>query len=56
MGRCVTDDHHDRSVRVHPLGHTEEVDAVVGDEVRKVVLEWKHRTLNLRGTISHLNQ
>lgn len=35
----VTDDHHDRTVRVYPLGHAEKVDAVVGDQICEVVLE-----------------
>lgn len=35
----MTDDHHHRTVRIHLLGHTEIVDAVVGDQIREVVLE-----------------
>lgn len=35
----VTDDHHDRTVRVHPLGRAEKVDAVVGDQICEVVLD-----------------
>lgn len=38
MWGYVAQDHHDRTVRVHPLGHTEVVDAVVGDDVCQVVL------------------
>lgn len=34
----MAQDHHDGTVRVHPLGHTEVVDAVVGDDVCQVVL------------------
>ncbi len=39
MRGSVTDDHHDGTVRVHPLGHAEKVDAVVGDQICEVVLE-----------------
>lgn len=35
----MTDDHHDRTVRIHPLGHAEKVDAVVGDQICEIVLE-----------------
>lgn len=34
----MADDHHDGTVGVDPLGRAEEVDAVVGDQVREVVL------------------
>lgn len=34
----MTQDHHYRAVRVHPLGHTEIVDAVIGNDVCQVVL------------------
>lgn len=37
----MAQDHHDGPVRVHLLGHTEVVDAVVGDDVCQVVLERK---------------
>lgn len=36
---CVTDDHHDRTVGIHPLGHAEKVDAVVGDQICEIVLD-----------------
>lgn len=35
---CVTDDHHDGTVRKHPLGNSEEVDAIVGDEICEIIL------------------
>lgn len=35
----MTDDHHNRTVRVHPFGHAEKVDAVVGDQICEIVLE-----------------
>lgn len=38
----MAQDHQDRSVRVNPLGHTEVVDAVIGDDVCQVVLWNKH--------------
>lgn len=38
VGGSVADDHHDRTVGVDPLGRAEEVNAVVGDQVREVVL------------------
>lgn len=34
----MAQDHQDRPVRVNPLGHPEVVDAVVGDDIRQVVL------------------
>lgn len=34
----VAQHHHHRPVGIHPLGHAEVVDAVVGDDVRQVVL------------------
>lgn len=39
MRSCMTDDHHDRAVRVHPLGHAEKVDAVIGDQICEIVLD-----------------
>lgn len=35
----MTDDHHDRTVGIHPLGHAEKVDAVVGDQICEIVLD-----------------
>lgn len=35
---CVTNDHHDGTVRKHPLGNAEKVDAIVGDQICEVVL------------------
>lgn len=35
----VTNDHHDGTVRKHPLGNSEEVDAVIGDQICEIVLE-----------------
>lgn len=35
----VTNDHHDGTVRKHPLGNSEEVDAIVGDQICEIVLE-----------------
>lgn len=35
----MTDDHHDGTVRIHPLGHTEKVDAIVGDQICEIVLK-----------------
>lgn len=35
----MTDDHHHRPMRVHPLGHAEIVDAVVGDQICEIVLK-----------------
>lgn len=43
----MTQDHHDGTVRVHPLRHTEVVDAVVGYNVGQVVL-WNKQTLSGR--------
>lgn len=34
----VADDHHDGTVRKHPFGYSEEVDAVVGDEICEIIL------------------
>lgn len=34
----VAQHHHDRPVGIHPLGHAEVVDTVVGDDVCQVVL------------------
>lgn len=34
----VTNDHHDGTVRKHPFGNSEEVDAVVGDEICEIIL------------------
>lgn len=34
----VADDHHDGTVRKHPFGNSEEVDAVVGDEICEIIL------------------
>lgn len=47
----MAQDHHDRTVRVHPLGHTEIVDAVVGNDVCQVVL-WSGQTLSIRYSVS----
>lgn len=38
----MAQDHHDRTVRVHPLGHAEVVDAVIGNDVCQVVLWSRH--------------
>lgn len=38
----VAQHHHHRPVGIHPLGHAEVVDAVVGDDVRQVVLHGRH--------------
>lgn len=43
----MAQDHHDGPVRVHPLGHTEVVDAVIGDDVCQVILQRK-RVLSTR--------
>lgn len=51
VGSNVAQDHHDRTVRVHPFRHTKVVDAVVGDDVCQVVL-WSERTLSIRHSIS----
>lgn len=42
----MTDNHHHRTVRVHPFGHAEKVDAVVGDQICEVVLENRANTTN----------
>lgn len=34
----VTNHHHDGTVRKHPFGNSEEVDAVVGDEICEIIL------------------
>lgn len=34
----MADDHHDRTVGIDPFGRAEEIYAVVGDQVREVVL------------------
>lgn len=39
----MADDHEDGPVRVHLLGRAEEAHAVVGDEVRQVILGGGHR-------------
>lgn len=39
----MTDDHHDRPVRVHLLGYAEKVDAVVCDQICEIVLEKKSK-------------
>lgn len=45
----VTDDHHDGTVRKHPFGNAEEVDAVVGDEICEIILGGRRaQTLSLR--------
>lgn len=44
----MTYDHHHRTVRVHPLGHAEKVDAVVGDQICEIVLEKRANTVNKR--------
>lgn len=46
----VAQDHHDGTLRVHPLGHPEVVDAVIGDDVRQVIL-WS-RQVSIRQTWS----
>lgn len=38
VGGSMTQDHHDGPVGVHLLRHAEVVDAVVGDDIRQVVL------------------
>lgn len=43
----MAQDHHDRTVRVHPLRHAEVVDAVVGNDVCQVIL-WIEQTLSIR--------
>lgn len=35
---CVTNNHHDGTVRKHPLGNSEEVDAIIGDQICEIVL------------------
>lgn len=47
----MAQDHHDRTVRVHPLRHTEVVNAVVGNDVCQVVL-WSEQTLSIRYSVS----
>lgn len=41
----VTQNHHDGTVGIHPLGQSEVVDAVVGDDIRQVILWRKHTTV-----------
>lgn len=43
----VAQDHHNRTVRVHSLRHTEVVDAVVGNDVCQVILR-AEQTLSIR--------
>lgn len=43
VGGSVADDHHDGTVGVDPLGSAEEIDAVIGDQVREVVLVRRER-------------
>lgn len=43
MGSRVADDHEHRPVWVHLLGCAEEAHAVVGDEVREVILGRERR-------------
>lgn len=47
----MAQDHHDRTVRVHPLRHTEVVDAVVGNDVCQVVLR-REQTVSIRPSLS----
>lgn len=49
----MTQDHHDGTVRVHPLRHAEVVDAVVGYDVRQVVL-WNMQTLSGRQSAGYI--
>ncbi len=49
--RNMAQDHHDGTVRVHPLRHAEVVDAVVGNDVCQVVL-WSERILSIRHSVS----
>lgn len=42
----MTNDHHHRTVRVHLLGHTEKVDAVIGDQICEIVLKMIANTMN----------
>lgn len=42
----MTDDHHDRTVRIHPLGHTEKVDAIIGDQICEIVLGKLYKYIN----------
>lgn len=43
----MAQDHHDRMVRVHLLGHSKVVNAVVGNDICQVVL-WNRCTLFMR--------
>lgn len=47
----MAQDHHDRTLRVHPLRHTEVIDAVIGNDVCQVVL-WSEQTLYIRHSVS----
>ena len=40
----MTNDHHDRTVREHPLGNSEEVDAIIGDQICEIVLGERVKT------------
>lgn len=42
----MTDHHHHRPMRVHALGHSEVVDAVVGYQISEVVLEWAEKFMH----------
>lgn len=35
----VADDHHHRTVRVYLLGHSEEAEAVIGDQICEIILQ-----------------
>lgn len=37
----MADDHHHRTMRVYLLGHAEEADAVIGDQICEIVLKKK---------------
>lgn len=58
----MTDDHHHGTMRVHPLGHAEKADAVIGDQICEVVLEKRENAMNKQellgaaGLKSHLEK
>lgn len=41
----MTDHHHHRPMRVHALGHSEVVDAVVRNQISEVVLEQEEKKI-----------
>lgn len=47
----MAEDHHDRTMRVHPLGGLEVVDAVSGNDICQVIL-WSEQTLSIKHVVS----